>query len=122
MMLAGQGHSDLVRSVGPANRLSMYIIGSGSMDTNLTVAIVATSASMATGMIGMWINASQTGKRIDDFRTEFHTFRSEIKAEVKEVRMEVKELRTELTAFKDVVNGKLQAIDFEIAKLMDRPK
>jgi 16S rRNA C1402 N4-methylase RsmH len=85
------------------------------MDTNLAVAIVAASASMLTGISGMWINASQTGKRIDDLRVEFHAFRVEIKAEVKE-------LRTELTTFRDMVNGKLQAIDFEIAKLMDRPK
>jgi hypothetical protein len=27
-----------------------------------------------------------------------------------------------ITPFKEVVNGKLQAIDFEIAKLMDRPR
>jgi hypothetical protein len=37
-------------------------------DTNVTVAIMATSASMLTGIFGMWINASQTGKRIDDLR------------------------------------------------------
>jgi 16S rRNA C1402 N4-methylase RsmH len=85
------------------------------MDTNLAVAIVAAGASMVTGIFGMWINASQTGKRIDDLRVEFHAFRVEIKSEVKE-------LRTEFATFKDVVNGKLQAIDFEIAKLMDRPK
>jgi hypothetical protein len=74
------------------------------MDTNPAVAIVAASASMATGMFGMWINASQTGKRIDDLRGDF------------------KELRAEFSAFKEMVNGKLQAIDFEIAKLMDRSK
>ena len=34
------------------------------MDTNLAVAIVAASASMLTGIFGMWINSSQTGKRI----------------------------------------------------------
>ena len=81
------------------------------METNLAVAIVAASASMATGMFGMWINASQTGKRIDDLRGDF-----------KELRAEFKELRNEFSAFKEMVNGKLQAIDFEIAKLMDRSK
>jgi hypothetical protein len=35
---------------------------------------------------------------------------------------EVKDLRSEFSAFKEMVNGKLQAIDFEIAKLMYRPK
>ena len=34
------------------------------MDTNLTVAIVAASASMVAGIFGMWINASQTGKQM----------------------------------------------------------
>lgn len=85
------------------------------MDTNLAVAIVAASASMLTGVFGMWINASQTGKRIDDLRVEFHAFRVEVKTEVKE-------LRTEFATFRDVVIGKLQAIGFEIAKLMDRQK
>jgi hypothetical protein len=99
------------------------------MDTNLAVAVVAASATMVTGICGMWINASQTGKRIDetgkridgigkridDLRADFRDFRTQIQAELKD-------LRTELTAFKGVVNGKLQAIDFEIAKLMDRPK
>jgi hypothetical protein len=32
----------------------------------------------------------------------------------------VKDLRTDLSAFKEMVNGKLQSIHFEIAKLMDR--
>ena len=77
------------------------------LDTNVTVAIVAASASMLTGIFGMWINASQTGKRIDDLRVEFHAFRVEIKAEVKE-------LRAEFATFKDVVNGKLQAIDLRL--------
>ncbi len=76
------------------------------METNLAVAIVAASASMLTGIFGMWINASQTGKRIDDLRVELHAFRVEIKAEVKE-------LRGEFATFKDVVNGKLQAIDLK---------
>jgi hypothetical protein len=80
------------------------------MDTNLAVAVVDASATMVTGVFGMWINASQTGKRIDevgnridDFRTEFHLFRTEIKSEIND-------LRTELTTFKDLVNGKLQRL------------
>ena len=68
------------------------------MDTNLAVAIVAASASMATGMFGMWINASQTGKRIDDLRADF-----------KELLNGFKDLRTEFSAFKEMVNSKLQA-------------
>ena len=86
------------------------------MDTNLAVAIVAASASMLTGVFGMWINASQTGKRIDDMGRRF----DDLRVDFKDLRNEVKDLRTDLSAFKEMVNGKLQSIDFEIAKLMDR--
>ncbi len=54
-------------------------------------------------------NSSQTGKRIDDLRVEFHAFHVEI-------RYDVKELRTELTTSRDMLSGKLQAIILEIAK------
>jgi hypothetical protein len=77
------------------------------METNLAVAIVAASASMATGMFGTWINASQTGKRIDDMGRR-----------IDDLRGDFKELRAEPGAFKEMVNSKLQAIDSEIAKLM----
>jgi hypothetical protein len=40
----------------------------------------------------------------------------------RELRNEVKDFRAEFKAFREMVNGKLQSIDFEIAKLMDRPK
>ncbi len=88
------------------------------METNLAVAIVAASASMVTGMFGMWINASQTGKRIDDMGKRF----VDLRVDFRELRNEVKDFRTEFNAFREMVNGKLESIDFEIAKLMDRPK
>jgi 16S rRNA C1402 N4-methylase RsmH len=66
------------------------------MDANLAVVIVAASASMVPAIFGMWINASQMGKRIDDLRVEFQAFRVEIKAELKD-------LRTELAAFRNLV-------------------
>ena len=78
------------------------------MDTNLALVIVAASAPMVTGMFGMWINASQTGKRIDDMGRRF----DELRGEFKELRNEVKDLQTELSAFTEMVNGKLRSIDF----------
>ncbi len=88
------------------------------MDTNVSVAIIAASASMITGMFGMWINASGIGKRIDDLIGRFEDLRGDFK----DLRIEVKDLRSELGAFKDVVNGKFRDLDLELAKLMDRPK
>ena len=79
-----------------------------AMDTNLAVAIVAAGAPMVTGMFGMWINASQTGQRIDDMGRRF----DELRGEFKELRNEVKDLQTELSAFTEMVKGKLQSIDF----------
>jgi hypothetical protein len=50
----------------------------------------------------MFFTANQLGKRIDD------------------MRVDIRELRAEFYAFKVEVNGKLSALDTEIAKLMDR--
>ena len=72
------------------------------MDTALTTTIVSTSGAVITGVFGMFFAVNQLGKRIDD------------------LRVDVRELRAEFYAFKDVVNGKLSALDTEIAKLMDR--
>ena len=84
-------------------------------ETHLAVAIVAASASMVTGMFGMWINASQTGKRIDDMGNRFVDLGKrfdDLRADFKELRNEVKDFRTEFNAFREMVNGKLQSIDF----------
>jgi len=72
------------------------------MDTTVTTTIVSTSGAVITGIVGMFFTANQLGKRIDD------------------MRVDIRELRAEFYAFKDVVNGKLSALDTEIAKLMDR--
>jgi hypothetical protein len=72
------------------------------MDTALTTTIVSTSGAVITGVFGMFFAVNQLGKRIDDLRAD------------------VRVLSSEFYAFKDVVNGKLAALDTEIAKLMDR--
>jgi len=72
------------------------------MDTALMTTIVSTGGAVITGVCGMFVTANQLGKRIDD------------------LRVDIRDLRSEFYAFKDVVNGKLSALDTEIAKLMDR--
>jgi len=79
------------------------------MDTALTTRIVSTSGAVITGICGMFFTANQLGKRIDDLRVD-----------VRELRAEFNAFRAEFYAFKDVVNGKLAALDTEIAKLMNR--
>jgi hypothetical protein len=79
------------------------------MDTALTTTIVSTSGAVITGIFGMFFTANQLGKRIDD-----------VGKRIDDLRVDVRELRGEFYAFKDVVNGKLAALDTEIAKLMDR--
>jgi CHAD domain-containing protein len=72
------------------------------METTLTTTIVSASGAVITGIFAMFFTANQLGKRIDD------------------MRVDIRELRAEFYAFKVAVNGKLSALDTEIAKLMDR--
>lgn len=66
------------------------------MDTNLAVAIVAASAPMATSIFGMWINASQVGKRIDDLGRQLN----DLGVDLVELRNEVKDCATSLAPSK----------------------
>jgi CHAD domain-containing protein len=83
------------------------------MDTALTTTIVSTSGAVITGVFGMFFTANQLGKRIDDISNQ-------LGKRIDDLRVDVRELRSEFYAFKDVVNGKLAALDTELAKLMDR--
>ena len=103
------------REVRPPLLVAVGAVSSQFVDTTLAVAIVAASASMVTGMFGMWINASQTGKRIDDMGNRFVDLGErfdDLRADFKELRNEVKDFRTEFNAFREMVNGKLQSIRF----------
>jgi hypothetical protein len=62
-----------------------------------------TSGAVIVGLGGMWISTNQIGARIGDPTAR---------------RMD--RVEDELRAFKDVVNGKLAAIDSDVARLMDR--
>jgi hypothetical protein len=74
------------------------------VDQALATTLISTSGSVIVGVFGMFFTANQLGRRIDDLRTD------------------VRDLRTEFNTFRDTVNGKLAALDLEIAKLMDRLK
>jgi hypothetical protein len=99
------------------------------MDTNPSVAIIASSATMVTGVFGMWINTSGIGKRIDEMSKRIDDMGNglgkrieDLRADLRDLRVEVKDLRTEFHTFKEVVTGKFRDLDLELAKLMDRPK
>ena len=79
------------------------------METALVTTIVSTGGAVITGVFGMFMTASQLGRRIDDSNKR-----------IDELRPEIRELRSEFYVFKDVVSGKLTVLDTEIAKLMDR--
>ncbi len=83
------------------------------MDTALTTTIVSTSGAVITAIAGMFFTTNQLGRRIDDVRIH-------LGKQIDDLRVDVRDLRAEFYAFKDVVNGKLSALDTEIAKLMDR--
>lgn len=74
------------------------------MDPALATTVVSTSGAVIVGVFGMFFTASQIGKRIDD------------------TNQNLREFRAEFNTFRDAVNGKLGALDLEIAKLMDRNK
>jgi hypothetical protein len=83
------------------------------MDAALTTTIVSTSGAVITGVFGMFFAVNQLGKRIDDVSNQ-------LGKRIDDLRADVRVLSSEFYAFKDVVNGKLAALDTEIAKLMDR--
>ncbi len=74
------------------------------MDSAVLTTIVSTTGAVIVGLGGMWMISSQLGKRLDDMGKRID-------------RME-----NQFSAFKEVMNGKLSALDIEIAKLLDRPR
>jgi hypothetical protein len=74
------------------------------MDGQLAVVLVSTGGSVIVGLGGMWIATNQFGKRLDSV----------------ERRME--RLEDTFNVFKKIVNGKLQALDNKVAKIMEKIK
>ncbi len=71
------------------------------METSVITTLISTSGAVIVGLGGMWISTNQIGKRIGSLERRFER------------------LEDELRTFKEMVNGKLSALDLELAKLMD---
>jgi hypothetical protein len=72
------------------------------MENTVVTTLISTSGAVIVGLGGMWISTNQLGNRIGDLTRRFER------------------LEDELRTFKEMVNGKLSALDLELAKLMDR--
>lgn len=92
------------------------------MDTALATTIISTSGAVSVGIFGMWINAKETGKRINEVGKRIDDLRNDIGQRIVDISHRMERLEDEFRSFKDMVNSKLGALDFEIAKQMDRPK
>ena len=72
------------------------------MEPAVVTTLISTGDAVIVGLGGMWISTNQIGNRIGSL----------------ERRLE--RLEDELRMFKELVNGKLAALDLELARLMDR--
>ena len=81
------------------------------MDNAVITTIVSTGGSVIVGLGGMWIATNSLGARIGD-----------IVKRMDRLEDKIGRVEDQLAAFKDVVNGKLSALDLEIAKLLDKNK
>lgn len=72
------------------------------MEPAAVTTLISTGGAVIAGLGGMWISTNQIGNRIGSLERRFER------------------LEAELRAFREVVNGKLAALDLELARLMDR--
>ena len=72
------------------------------MEPAVVTTLISTGGAVIVGSGGMWISTNQIGNRIGSLERRFERFEDE--------------LRT----FKELVNGKLAALDLDFARLMDR--
>jgi hypothetical protein len=72
------------------------------MTEPLITTLISTSGAVLVGLGGMWISTNQIGNRIADLTRRFERLEDEVRT------------------FKEMVNGKLSALNLELAKLMDR--
>ena len=72
------------------------------MEPAVVTTLISTGGAVIVGLGGMWISTNQIGNRIGSLERRFER------------------LEDELRMFKELVNGKLAALDLELAKLMDR--
>lgn len=72
------------------------------MEPAVVTTLISTGGAVIVGLGGMWISTNQIGNRIGSIERRFER------------------LEDELRTFKEVVNGKLSALDLGLARLMDR--
>jgi len=72
------------------------------MEPAVVTTLISTGGAVIVGLGGMWISTNQIGNRIGSLERRFER------------------LEDELRTFKELVNGKLATLDFELARLMDR--
>jgi hypothetical protein len=72
------------------------------MTEQVITTLISTSGTVLVGLGGMWISTNQIGNRMADLTRRFERLEDEVRT------------------FKEMVNGKLSALDLELAKLMDR--
>jgi hypothetical protein len=72
------------------------------MTEQVITTLISTSGAVLVGLGGMWISTNQIGNRMADLTRRFERLEDEVRT------------------FKEMVNGKLSALDLELAKLMDR--
>ncbi len=87
--------------------------GLEEMTDQIITTLISTSGAVIVGLGGMWISTNQLGKRIDDLARRVDRVEDSLSR-----RME--RFEDELRTFKEIVSGKLAALDLELAKLMDR--
>ncbi len=68
----------------------------------MVTTLISTGGAVIVGLGGMWISTNQIGNRISSLERRFER------------------LEDELRRFREMVNGKLGALDLELARLMDR--
>ena len=85
------------------------------MDSALLNTIVSTSGAVIVAICGLWFHSVQIGKRIEGLERSLNQ-------RIDDLRQDLRDLRGEFNAFRDVVNGKLSALDLEVGKIMDRLK
>jgi len=87
--------------------------GLEEMTDQIITTLTSTSGAVIVGLGGMWISTNQLGKRIEDLARRVDRVEDSLSRRIER-------FEDEFRTFKEMVSGKLAALDLELAKLMDR--
>jgi chaperonin cofactor prefoldin len=79
------------------------------MTDQVITTIISTGGAVIVALAGMWFNAHQLGKRMDDLNKRMD-----------DLNRRMDRLEDSFNTFKDLVNSKFAALDSEIARILDR--